>query len=228
MLAISGLPYKDVVKQVEDTNSHLPESSRIQISLVNGPRAVVCSGPPQSLYGLNVSLRKIKAGTSEDQSRIPFSQRRIKFTSRFLPITVPFHSPHLNQVAVQLEKQIAEFSLDSLKLHLPVYETSRGEDLTGCKDLTMNLIKQITSLPVNWVAATKISASHYVDFGPGGASGIGGLTFKNKEGTGIQFLLASSLDTGSLDLLDKSFLFDNSPQSVKYAANWAVEVKCWD
>ena len=83
---------------------------KVHVALSNGLRSFVVAGPPQSLYGLNVSLRRLKKGASGDtvnQDRIPFSQRKAKFNARFLPISVPFHSPYLNQVPALVQKDIS-------------------------------------------------------------------------------------------------------------------------
>lgn len=40
---------------------------------------------------------------------------------------------------------------------------------------------------VNWNTATsQAPLTHIIDFGPGHASGIGGLTHRNKDGSGVQ------------------------------------------
>lgn len=129
MLAITGLAEKQVLKHLEATNSHLAPERQIEITLHNGPRSFVCTGPPQSLYGLNLSLRKLKAPTGLDQSRVPYSQRKIKFSSRFLPITAPFHSIYLKSaVPIILEdsdKNNLRFHAKDLKV--PVYATDSGK-----------------------------------------------------------------------------------------------------
>ncbi|KAG5460353.1 MAG: hypothetical protein BJ554DRAFT_7610, partial [Olpidium bornovanus] len=59
MLAVQGdfsspwIRHSELQKHVDSTNSFLPEDRRVHLSLVNGPRSAVFSGPPQSLYGLN-------------------------------------------------------------------------------------------------------------------------------------------------------------------------------
>ncbi|KAJ3053654.1 beta subunit of fatty acid synthetase, partial [Rhizoclosmatium hyalinum] len=146
MLLVSGLRRGEIAEHIEQTNQHLPTEKRIQLSLINGPRACICTGPPQSLYGLNVALRKIKAAPGENQNRIPFSQRKVRFTSRFLPVTVPFHSENLKDVPAILEQDIKEHSLSFVaeKVKIPVFHTKTGEDLAAAGDnLTLSLVEQI-------------------------------------------------------------------------------------
>ena len=60
------------------------------MSLHNGLRTFVVNGPARSLYGLVTSLRKVRAPTALDQSKIPFSQRKPVFSVRFLVVGVPY------------------------------------------------------------------------------------------------------------------------------------------
>ncbi|KAG1195029.1 hypothetical protein G6F35_013295 [Rhizopus arrhizus] len=197
MLAITGLRESQVLKHLEETNSHLAPERQIEVTLHNGPRSFVCTGPPQSLYGLNLALRKLKAPTGLDQSRVPYSQRKIKFSSRFLPITAPFHSTYLKS-AVPIILQDADkhnLCFNANEMKIPIYATDSGEDLRKSDNLTKSLLSLICENPVHWESAiaTK-NLTHIIDFGPGGTSGIGGLTYRNKEGTGVQIVLAGALE----------------------------------
>jgi fatty acid synthase subunit beta len=59
MLAVTGLTLEILEKHISNTNKYLPTNSRMSISLYNGPKAFVVTGPAHSLYGLVTSLRKI-------------------------------------------------------------------------------------------------------------------------------------------------------------------------
>jgi len=126
------------------------------MSLINGPRSVIVSGAPQSLYGLNVALRHLKAKSDGDQSRIPHSKRNVKFSSRFLPVSAPFHSSYLEQVPASMLKDIAALKLEfrAEDLAIPVYATDDGRDLKASEknssEFTRELIQQILCLPVRW------------------------------------------------------------------------------
>ncbi|KAB2838423.1 DUF1729 domain-containing protein, partial [bacterium] len=83
---------------------------------------------------------------------------------------------------------------------------------------------QQSVLPVHWERATAEAhgdkgISHVLDFGPGESVGIGAITARNKEGTGVQVILAGALQ-GDRGLGDKSTLFDANPKSVRFAPNW--------
>lgn len=133
MLAITGLREDQVLSNLDATNAHLAPDRQIKVTLFNGPRSFVCTGPPQSLYGLNLSLRKLKAPTGLEQSRVPFSQRKLKFSSRFLPITAPFHSNYLESAIDILVQDIQRGNLtfDAKDLAIPVFATDSGNDDGG-------------------------------------------------------------------------------------------------
>lgn len=54
MLAVAHLPADVVAEKVKAANEYLTPDRQIAVTLVNGPRSVVVSGHPQSLYGLQV------------------------------------------------------------------------------------------------------------------------------------------------------------------------------
>jgi fatty acid synthase subunit beta len=131
MMNVSGqLPLKALQGHVQETNHHLPQDKQIHIALVNGAKSTVIAGPPQSLYGLALRLRKIRAN-NDDESRVPYHKRGVRFIARFLPITAPFHSPYLSVAAERIANLIekpsnAQSHDDDSDLFYPVW---RGADL---------------------------------------------------------------------------------------------------
>lgn len=229
MLSIRDLSQDEVQEFVNSTNKHLPEEKHIVISLINGARNMVVTGPPQSLYGLNLALRKAKAPTGLNQGRVPHSERKLRFSSRFLPITSPFHSPLLTGVTEiivnDLKKANVEFTAASLSI--PVFDTFDGTDFRQSKGSVISrVIDLITHLPVNWETATRFSCSHILDFGPGGSSGLGLLTHRNKDGTGVRVIIAGVLD-GNVSAQEefgfKQEIFDREEGTVQYAIDWVKE-----
>ncbi|AET38733.1 tetrafunctional fatty acid synthase subunit FAS1 Ecym_3239 [Eremothecium cymbalariae DBVPG len=227
MLSISNLTKEEVQDFIDKTNAHLPKEKHIVISLVNGARNLVVSGPPRPLYGLNLALRKAKAPSGLDQSRIPHSERKLKFTNRFLPIASPFHSHLLEPAEKLIEQDLldAKIEFNQADLKLPVYDTFNGEDLRTFKgSVACRIAHCITKLPVNWEVATKFSATHLLDFGPGGSSGLGVLTHRNKEGSGVRVIIAGSLDNNiDEDYGFKQEIFDLNPNNLKFGPNWLKE-----
>jgi len=132
MLSIAGLSFKDLDKQIVKTNSHLPANSRLAISLHNGPRAFVVTGPPRALHGLVTNLRKIRATSGADQSKVPYSQRKPVFSVRFLMVEVPYHSDYLGGVTdIVADEDLQEELWVPSDLKIPVYHTETGESLVA-------------------------------------------------------------------------------------------------
>lgn len=156
MLSVRDLPRAALQEHIDTTNHHLPQDRHIAISLINSARNFVVTGPPISLYGLNVRLRKSKAPTGLDQTRIPFTERKIRFVNRFLPITCPFHSIYLGEAVKHIEEDLKDIKISSKDLEISVYDTDSGEDIGGRGDVNVvpSLVRMITQKPVNWEVAT--------------------------------------------------------------------------
>ena len=227
MLSVRDLSRTALQEHIDTTNHHLPQDRHIAISLINSARNFVVTGPPISLYGLNVRLRKVKAPTGLDQTRIPFTDRKVRFVNRFLPITCPFHSIYLGEAVKHIVQDLKDIKISSESINISVYDTDSGEDIggKGDADVVPSLVRMITQKPVNWETATAFpNATHVLDFGPGGISGIGVLTNRNKEGTGVRVILAGAIDGTHTEVGYKSELFDRDEEhAVKYAVDWVKE-----
>lgn len=242
MLSVRDLLVKEVQNFIDQTNAHLPADRHIAISLVNGARNLVISGPPESLYGLNLTLRHNKAPSGLDQLRIPHSQRKLKFSNRFLPIFTPFHSHLLLSVTEAVMEDLAhlqssqafDISFDQKKIAIPVLDTFDGSnymEATGKYEggIASRLVQCITTLPVYWEKASNfVGATHIIDFGPGGVSGLGVLTHRNKDGTGARVIVAGTLDAPLIDdeygFKDELFT-STSDRKIKWAPNWLQKFK---
>ena len=227
MLSVRDLSRAALQEHVDATNHHLPEDRHIAISLFNSARNFVVTGPPISLYGLNVRLRKVKAPTGLDQTRIPFTDRKIRFVNRFLPITAPFHSLYLSDAHTNAVEDLKDIKISRKSLQIPVFDTEFGNDIRDqdADNIVPSLVRLITRSPVNWEKATVChEATHIVDFGPGGISGLGVLTNRNKDGTGVRVILAGAMDGTNAEIGYKTELFDRDESyAVKYAVDWVKE-----
>lgn len=218
MLSVTGLVLKELEPHITKTNKYLPENSKLFISLHNGPKTFVVTGPPKALFGLVTSLRKVKAASGTDQSKIPFSQRKPVFSIRFLVVGVPYHSAYLAELTEELiEDDLEGEELWQAKdLKIPVYNTEDGSDLRELStSITRSLCEQIFTSPIHWSKATNFpeTATHAIDFGPGGASGIGPLTARNFEGRGVRVIVAGLRGKGDVELY--------SSVNVKYEDWWS-------
>jgi len=67
-----------------------------------------------------------------------------------------------------------------------------GSDLRECDgSLTRSVCDQIFTRPLHWPNATDLpeGATHAIDFGAGGISGIGPLTARNLDGHGVHVIV---------------------------------------
>lgn len=227
MLSVRDLSRAALQEHIDTTNHHLPEDRHIAISLINSARNFVVTGPPISLYGLNLRLRKVKAPTGLDQTRIPFTERKVRFVNRFLPITSPFHSTYLTEATKHIEEDLKDIRLTVKDLGIPVFNTATGLDIRqeGEENVVPILVRMITQDPVIWEKATAFpNATHIIDFGPGGISGLGVLTSRIKDGTGVRIILAGAIDGTNADVGYKTELFDRDEEhAIKYAVDWVKE-----
>ena len=227
MLSVRDLSRAALQEHIDTTNHHLPEDRHIAISLINSARNFVVTGPPISLYGLNLRLRKVKAPTGLDQTRIPFTDRKVRFVNRFLPITSPFHSTYLSEATKHIQDDLKDISFGMKDLGIAVFNTATGLDLReeGEENVVPAIVRMITQDPVNWEKATAFpKATHVVDFGPGGISGLGVLTSRIKDGTGVRIILAGAIDGTNTEVGYKTELLDRDEQNaIIYAVNWVKE-----
>lgn len=221
MLSVNNVSRGELEKLLQETGQFL---DGVEIGLVNGPKSFVCCGPPHALHGLYAAIERVKAG-SEDQSRVPHSERKKKLTARFLPISSPFH---YSKLAAIKEKLIAEIkangdSLDDLQLELPLTCPHSGVLTKKIENVDEYLVESICVRQVDWNAATSTKVqpgtTHFVDFGPGGPMGIGLLTHRIREGSGVQVILASS-NQGSESLQGRCEFLSSDAQSIRFGINW--------
>lgn len=226
MLSIRDLPQRLVERELAATNKHLSPHSQLSISLINDSRNnIVVAGSPTSLAALNVRLHRQRAPPDVDQMRVPFSKRKPTFSTTFLPISSPFHTSSLARVTKAVTEDLREVTINSSCLQIPVYHTFTGEDIRtlGNFDLVPVLVRMITEETVRWELATRFEgATHIVEFGPGGSAGIGALTSRMKDGTGVRVILADRMDVSG-DLGCKAELFSPRESDIRYGTNWAEE-----
>ncbi|KAG9235151.1 fatty acid synthase [Amylocarpus encephaloides] len=222
MLSIQNLPVDEVYRFVAKANKHLPSGEQVEVALINSPTLTVVSGPPLSLYGLNLLLREAKP-EGGSQSKIPFGQRKQNLSTRFLPITAPFHSSYLSEVEVLVVEDVKTVILQGNDLRLSVFSTIDGNDLRGrgvC-NIVAELVHMITAATLHWEAATNWhDATHIIDFGPGGVSGIKPPVNKNKDCSRARIILATRQDGNDRDVGYKPELFNSELPPRLYIESW--------
>lgn len=224
MLSVRGLSQEAVRSHLSVLNAHLPDTQKLHISLINSNDNMVVSGPPRVLKNLNVRLRKFNASPDVNQTRIPYSKRKAAFVHEYLPITVPFHSPYLTNAFRQILVDVADIFISKDDLALPIFATDTGKDLREHAEpnIVPELVRMIVQEPVNWPQASKFhNATHVLDFGPGGLSGVTALLKNAKQGSGTRILLASDIAGPEKAVGYLSEILDSNPNSVHYESSWA-------
>ena len=115
-----------------------------------------------------------------------------------------------------------------------IYEMLTGSDLREIKSsLTRSLCEQIFSLPIHWTKATDFpeTATHAIDFGPGGLSGIGPMTARNFDGRGIRVIVVGQKGKGDTELYSSSGIqyeeWWNKRWSPKLVRTWWATLKLY-
>lgn len=211
MLSISNLEQRHLDTHLARLNRTLPAANHAHIALVNSASNFVVSGPERTLAALIASLKAASAKDAQSQARMPYSQRKPSPAIRFLPITIPCHCALLDEAVPLIEEDLQGLSIRASELRVPVNNCHKGSALqslmgrvsetrTGSNsNLVPLLVRMITSEPVFWAETDFSDATHILDFGPGGTSGVGALTHRNIAGAGARVLIATKLEKGASD-----------------------------
>jgi fatty acid synthase subunit beta len=221
MMNVMNLPRAELEIQTVAFNQHLPEMKRVAIALVNGPSNIVLGGPPESLKSFALWLEDVKKA---QQKAKPSSGKTL--TTRFLPITAPFHTFYLAKSRQIIVDDMVRHNIviKPSDLLISVYDSKNGCDLRDVEEeaLFPILTSAITTEMVDWPCATTFpTRSCIIDFGPGETSGVGTLLHRSKEGTGTRVILAGPLQGNLPHVGYKPDLFDTpSTHSSQRSADW--------
>ena len=85
--------------------------------------------------------------------------------------------------------------------------------------ITRSLCEQICTAPIHWTKATNFpaTATHAIDLGPGGLSGIGPLTARNLDGRGVRVIVVGDKGKGDAELYNSLDVKYEDWWSKKYA-----------
>ncbi|KAF2008810.1 beta subunit of fatty acid synthase [Aaosphaeria arxii CBS 175.79] len=220
MMNVMHLPRADLEKQAKAFNQHLPDNKRVAIALVNGPSNIVLGGPPESLKSFRQWLEDLK------KAQLKAKPSAKPLTTRFLPITAPFHTFYLAETKQIIVDDLVRHNviIKPSDLLISVYDSKTGRDLreVGEEALFPILTDAITTQMVDWPCATTFpTRSCIIDFGPGETSGVGTLLHRTKEGTGTRVILAGPLQGNLPHVGYKPDMFDApSNASSQRSADW--------
>ncbi|KAI8324908.1 hypothetical protein GQ54DRAFT_255713 [Martensiomyces pterosporus] len=225
MVSILGPPQRVVKEFIASFNSSQPSNeSHVHLALANTYSQHIVAGELESIVRFVKEIRSKVAAADEDQTRTQLSHRKPKASVSYVAITAPYHCALLGDVIDrQCSYAIAKgWVLDSQHMSIPVQGGEDGHDIRMEQDLTRYLFRSTCVLPVDWAAATEYPGlTHIVDFGPGGFSGFGSLTFRNVEGCGVPVICAGALVSRSSSRLGtKADLYKRCLCDVTSAPNW--------
>jgi len=225
MLSVKGLDLLQAERVVSEVNAYLPFGERVEVTLNNGPGHVVIGGTPTSTYYFSKHLRLIKSPPGASQTRIPFGQRKHEVKTSYLPISAPFHSSHLEKASYLVFEDTKHLCLKTSDMKIPVYDTRDGGDLKSSKssNLVPDLVRMIMTDRLEWGLTSKFDgATHVIDFGPGRyLEGVGALTDKFKQGSGVRTAVFSEVQDTSPDLGSRVEIFSHS--DVVWGRHWKNE-----
>lgn len=95
------------------------------------------------------------------------------------------------------------------------YNVFLGSDLRHINgSITRSLCEQVFTQPIHWARATDFppTATHAIDFGPGGTSGIGNLTSRSLQGRGVRVIIIGQKGLDGAELYNA--------QTVTYEDRW--------
>ncbi|KAF5020406.1 hypothetical protein F66182_7568 [Fusarium sp. NRRL 66182] len=184
MLSVRGLTREHLQTCIDATGRYLKDGGRcLAISMVNGPRNFVVSGPARYLYGLNLQIRKRKQIVIQD-SLVKADIVR----SSFLDVSVPFHTGWLKEAILMIQHDIKHLQLQPNATMLPIFSAEDGQDLgRQCDNLLPKLVELVVCRGLDWGKATALvypeptldtqtRSQKVLDFGPGGIHGINSLS----------------------------------------------------
>lgn len=89
-----------------------------------------------------------------------------------------------------------------------------GSDLRSSSSITRSVTEQIFTLPLHWTKAIDFpeTATHAIDFGPGGANGVGPIVSRALSGRGVRVIVLGDKSKGDE-------LYDSN--NVKYEDWWS-------
>ncbi|KAH8724218.1 hypothetical protein GQ44DRAFT_593930, partial [Phaeosphaeriaceae sp. PMI808] len=166
MLSVSNVTRKELEDAILKLNKGLPIHYHAYLALVNTSQDFVVSGPECTLDALSGGFVASKKTSSA--------------SLRFLPISIPCHSPLLDSALCLIEADLqgVRFLAGCLRQTVNLTSSGRsiGSGLAPQDDLVPILVRSITSDLVEWPSVAFAGVTHIIDFGPGFTSGIGTLT----------------------------------------------------
>lgn len=177
MLSVAGIDYARLSTEMAEINTKLSADRKLQLALINDVDSFVAAGGPEGLVALCARLRAPTSNTTHRQDQCSL---------QFIPVSVPFHSTHVQGCTARLPHKMDKFTINKSDLLAPVWgldaflDAHSGEFTDDFAPLIGDLI---FPRPVDWpeTMANMIGRWQVLDLGPGGSTGVGAFVNKTKS-----------------------------------------------
>ncbi len=192
MVAITGWTENELRSQLPVSGADgLDLQPGVDLSLVNGVRRYVLSGPPAKLEQVVARVERVQAAADKAFAQGQRCAPRSALVE-WLGVSVPFHSEAMQSAVPQLQEKARELGLqvDPSSFAVPLLRYEDGEvwQPTDCLSRTQSVGQ------VDWQAtmdsALRLEPSHAVNLGPG--SGGAALDAVCLRGRGVRVLSAAT------------------------------------
>jgi fatty acid synthase subunit beta len=175
MLSVAGVDYARLSAEMDVVNAKLADDRKLYLALTNDVDSYVAAGGPEGLVALCARLR---APTP--------TQRQGQYSLQFIPVSNPFHCPHLEGCTAALSKKMERFVINKSDMLAPVWELDSFLE-AHAGEYTDNVLPLIGKLiyprAVDWPGIMGHMSGRWqvLDFGPGGSGGVGAFINKMKS-----------------------------------------------
>ncbi|KKY33263.1 putative fatty acid synthase [Diaporthe ampelina] len=177
MLSVAGVDYARLSTEMDAVNARLSADRKLCLALTNDVDSFVAAGGPEGLVALCARLR---APTPS------MAQRQGQCSLQFIPVSNPFHCPHLEGCTAALAQKMERFVINKSDMLAPVWELDSFLE-AHAGEYTDNICPLIGKLiyprAVDWPGIMGHMSGRWqvLDFGPGGSGGVGAFINKMKS-----------------------------------------------
>lgn len=225
MVYVSGLSANQINNLITKCNQDLQLAQKVYLALSNSRSSYTVAGPASSLIRFTKLIREIATGKNTDQSRIPFDKRKPDVQVKFLPISAPYHSPHLELAARRIKHRLSTQNLKTKVLGIPVYNTKDGSNLATSaeSDVLPLLVDAVILQPVDWPATLNSPKyTHVLAFGKSLIDMIANST----DGKGVKIISATEIVTNDAYFGTKCDMFaTHLPDSFLSPRSWGEKFR---
>ncbi len=202
MVAVTGLTLEELEAALD------PGAT---VALINAPRRFVLSGSTEALERTTRRLERIAEAATQAHSEGRREMPRTP-TLEWLPISIPAHSPALEDAVEPLRADVRRLALAPDDFAVPVLDNEDGKVWSATDDLPANQCVRPVDWPATLGAARRLDVTHVIDLGPG--VGVSALNALCTRGFGVAIIAgATPAGTETLRSLEADVVEPPAPWS---------------